>query len=426
MKNKRMKRYAIAFLLLLTVTLQACSSLGGTPASTARATWTPQAQSTDQPYYVEQSEYSFLGDDAVVAIFGSKNPEKITPLRTDNLTTDDIYDVSAITPDSMDTWSRPIMTEDKVIFFQVGGMLYKLMPGGGMSSIEIPFDEEDPVFCNWSWQGQLVCVNDLMTQGFLVDQDLDVTEMSLPAYTITSDTVAFYKPYRAGDNTMRILQTTTISVGSRFAVHYRDLDLTTLTVTDKQAVMAFNFRRKIDMTEYGSYSMPNIYELYDDQLVVLGMTDDAEQFFLQYYLGAKDDSGNWVGGTSWAEIATTEDVTPEYIKQVRTLNNQKNMFYHEFFITPWRNRLSEGKLLFPEVYNVRTGRMLINSVDAFEEREYEVKIWPYRDGWLVGTYYGFSYMNEYGYLMESYYFSDEVLALFTNDTFYTITQPMEP
>ena len=426
MKNKCMKRYAIAFLLLLTVTLQACSSLGGTPPSTARATWTPQAQSTDQPYHVEQSEYSFLGDDAVVSIFGSKNPEKITPLRTDNLTTDDIYDVSAITPDSMDTWSRPIMTEDKVIFFQVAGMVYKLLPGGGVSSIEVPFDEEDPVFCNWSWQGQLVCVNDLMTQGFLVDQDLNVTEMSLPAYTITSDTVVFYKPYRAGDNYLRILQTTTISVGSHFAVHYRDLDLTTLTVTDKQAVMAFNFRRKIYMNEYGSYTAPNIYELYDDQLTVLGMTDDAAQFFLEYNLVSKDDSGNLVSGKPWAEIAVTGDARPEYIKQDRPLYNPQNWFYDGYFITPWRNKASEGRILFPAVYNVRTGRLLLNSVDAFEEREYEVMILPYRDGWLVGTYYGFSFMNEYGYLMESYYFSDEVLALFTEDTFYTITQPMEP
>ena len=78
--------------------------------------------------------------------------------------------------------------------------------------------------------------------------------------------------------------------------------------------MAYNFRRKIDMTEYGSYSMPNIYELYDDQLTVLGMTDDAEQFFLEYYLVGIDESGNRVlrqimGGDSCQQ----EDVTDQSI-----------------------------------------------------------------------------------------------------------------
>ena len=381
---------------------------------------------TDMPYHVDVQAYSFLGDDPVVAIFGSSDPEVATPLHFDNLTTDDTYDVSAITPSPMVTWSRPIMTADKVIFFQVGGMLYKLLPGGGVSSIEIPFDEEDPIFCNWSWQGQVVCVNDLMTQGFLVDQDLNVTEMSLPAYRIANDTVAFYKPYRAGENTMRILQTTTTLVGSRFAVHYRDLDLTTLTISDNQAVMAFDFRRKIDMNEYGSYTTPNIYELYEDKLYVIGMTDDAEQFFLEYYLAAKDDSGNWAAGKVWGEIATRADETPEYIKLDQYLSNPESTFYHEHFITPWRNQPNIYKTWFPEVYDVRTGRMLFTSVDAFEEREYEVKIWPYQDGWLVGTYYGFSYMNEYGYLMENYYFSEDVIELLADDDFYTITKPMEP
>ncbi|MBG0786288.1 MAG: hypothetical protein H0S79_14420 [Anaerolineaceae bacterium] len=432
-----MKRNVIGALLLLAIALQACSFLGeNTPDMAARATWTPQPLMTDEPYHVEVQDVSYFGDDTVVAIFGSQDPEDTAPLHVFNLTTEDVYDVSALTPGPISTWSRPIMTEDKQLFFQIGDTLYKLSPGGDVASIEVPFNEEDPVFCNWSWQGQLVCVNDLMTEGYLVDQELNVTAMSLPAYTIANDTIAFYAPYRAGENTMRILQTTTNSVGSRFAVHYRDLDLTTLTITDQQLVMAYDFRAKFYMNNTGGYSSPYVYQLGQDTLEVLGMTDDGEQIFLQHYIVSMDDLGNWVDGKLWGRIATPRDEMPIYFELDSSLVRAGNWLSDEHLITPWVF-IGGYTRLWPEVFDIRTGELLFVSVNSLGQERVFTVILPYRDNWLAMANYGVSILNEFGYIMKEYYFPDEIIEALSyegghvgiNGMEYilcTISQPMEP
>ncbi|QRN82775.1 hypothetical protein JR338_10180 [Chloroflexota bacterium] len=427
MKNQCIKRNVIGALLLLAITLQACSFLGeNTPDMAARATWTPQPQMTDEPYHVEVEKVSYFGDDTVVAIFGSQDPEDTAPLQMFNLTTDDFYDVSALMPGPINTWSRPIMTAEKQLFMQIGNMLYKLSPGGGVASIVVPFNEEDPIFCNWSWQGQLVCVNDLLTEGLLVDQELNVTEMSLPDYTIANDTIEFYAPYRVGENTMRILQTTTNSVGSRFAVHYRDLDLTTLTVSDQQLIMPFDFRRKMHMNEYGAFETPNVYELGDDYLNVLGMTDDGELIFLEYTIVSKDDLGNTVAGKLWGEIATPQVEIPAAVKLPHFVGRSINWFYHDHMISPWQYYEGYRARVWPEVYDLRTGDLLFSSSNAFGSSRIVSEILPYRENWLVLVNYGASFMNEYGFYMTTYYWPDEILEAFTEDGSCTITQPMEP
>lgn len=438
LKNQSVKRNVLGALLLLAITLQACSFMGeSTPDMAARPTWTPQPQMTDEPYHVEVDEVSYFGDDTVVAIFGSQDPEDTTPLQMFSLTTEDVYyDVSALTPGPISTWSRPFMTEDEQLFFQIGDMLYKLSPGGGVASIEVPFNEEDPIFCNWSWQGQLVCVNELMTEGFLVDQDLNVTEMSLPAYAITDDTIAFYAPYRAGENMMRILQTTTTTVGSRFAVHYRDLDLTTLTITDQQLVMAYDFRAKFYMNNVGSYSSQYAYQLGQDTLEVLGMSDDGEQIFLQHYVVSLDNTGNWVDGKLWGRIATPRDEMPIYFELYSSRVRSGSWFYDEHLITKWMH-LGGYNRLWPEVFDIRTGELLFISVNTLGQERVFTVIQPYRENWLAMANYGVSILNEYGYNVKDYYFPDEIIETYLGEdgdsitnglgyVLYTITQPMEP
>ncbi len=252
-----------------------------------------------------------------------------------------------------------------------------------------------------------------------------MTEMTLPAYAIANDTVAFYAPYRAGENTMRILQTTTNSVGSRFAVHYRDLDLTTLTITDQQLVMAYDFRRKIYMNDYGSYSTPNIYELGQEYLDVLGMTDDGEQIFLEYTILSKDDLGNVVAGKLWGEIATTRDEIPVHIDLDSYLPRSGTWIYREHFITLWEN-LGGYRRLWPDVYDIRTGELLFESANTLGQERIYSEILPYQENWLVILNYGASFMNEYGFYMMTYYWPDEILEAFTKDGLSTISQPMEP
>ena len=118
-------------------------------------TWTPIAQPTDQPYQIATESLSYFGQLPVLVIFGSQDPMDTSPLRVLNISTNDVYDVSTITPAPASTWSRPIVAEDKEVYFQVGGTLYVLSPGGQVRSIELPYDEENPAYCNWSWKASL-------------------------------------------------------------------------------------------------------------------------------------------------------------------------------------------------------------------------------------------------------------------------------
>ena len=179
-------RFAMGVLLFLTFALTACFSMDGQePDMSARATWTPVAQPTDQPYQVEAKVPPYFGETPAVVIFGSQDPNDDSPLQAINLSTEDDYDVAALTPGPISTWSRPIMAEDNTLFFQIGPKLYKLLPGGGAASVDLPFDENDPVFCNWSWKGQIVCLNGLMTEGYLVDQDLNLKCRCQPIHPLT-------------------------------------------------------------------------------------------------------------------------------------------------------------------------------------------------------------------------------------------------
>ena len=173
-------------------------------------------------------------------IFGSQNTDDETPLKILNISTDDVYDVSTITPAPVSTWSRPIVAENKDVYFQVGGILYVLSPGGQTRSNELPYDVENPAYCNWSWKGQLVCLNDVMTAGFLVDQDLTLVEMDLPANSGDVSEV-YYEPYRVGENRIRIVQVRTKTVNGRETVFFKELDLETLTIQSQQIRIEADF-----------------------------------------------------------------------------------------------------------------------------------------------------------------------------------------
>jgi len=430
-RSKTQAPAVIGILLILAFALQACSSLGGlvgsAPEATARATWTPEPHPTDMPIQIEIEDYSYFEGVPVLAIFGSEDPESTAPLQAQNISTEDVYDVSALNPGPISTWSRPIMAEDKDIFFQIGPTLYALSPGGGVSSIEIPFNEEDPVFCNWSWQGQLVCLNGLMTQGFLVDQDLNAVEIPLRAYRVADDSVAFYAPYRVGESTMRILQTTTNQVGGLFAIHYRDLDLNTLTVSDQQIIMNYEFRRSLYMGNSAVGSEPLFYELSQDYLDVLGITDDGEKIFLQSSFAGSDQAGNVIEDMLLAEIYDIQDEEPVQVEMAVEINRRENRIYQDHLITPWLYYEGESRYpVWPAVYDLKTGEKLFDSSKIFSYDDYYTEILPFGENWLVGCFYGVSFVNQYGLQMTAYYFTEEIVDAFIDAGSYTVTQPMEP
>ena len=442
-KNKNVNRKRsqaltiVGALSILTLTLAACSSLGGLtsndPEGVVRATWTPEVHPTDLPYRVESENISYFGDAPVVAIFGSADPADNSPLQAFNLSTEDEYAISALTPGPISTWSRPIMAENKNLYFQIGSQLYLLTPEGSTSVVGLPFDEGDPVLCNWSWQGQLVCLNALMTEGYLVDQDLNVVEMPLPAYTVTDESVDYYPPYRAGENTMRILQTQASWSGGLWTVHFRDLNLETHNVTSQQIQLNYNFGRTyaFGSGDYGAgYASPeaDIYTQSDEALVVLGMTDDGQKILIQSALERWDDLGELISVRDWVEVYDKSTETPTHVETPFNLNDldNHNHIYQNHLITNWR--YNEGRTRFPiwpGVFDLETGELLFNTFDVYGTADYYTEIQPYGEDWLLKSFYGVGFLNQHGIYFTTYNFPAELANAFEDAT-YKLTQPMEP
>jgi hypothetical protein len=303
----------------------------------------------------------------------------------------------------------------------MGSKLHKLIPGGDVTSIDLPFDVEDSVFCNWSWKGQVVCLNDLMTQGYLVDQSLNVVEIPLPAYSINEDSVEFYPPVRAGENGIRILQTQANPVGGRFMVKYRELDLSTLAISDEQIPLNFDFKHITSL----STSSSEDFEISQDYIDVLGMTEDGKSIFLQYYVASWDAQGNFVDGFLLAHVYNEYDETPVMFNNRTYLNREEIWFSGNYLITNWEY-FQVNSAIWPRVYSLETAEELFNALDGFDDRVMFTRIFPYGENWLVGSYYALAFFNEFGINMDTYYFPDEMIEAYSDDGQYIVSQLMEP
>ena len=182
-----------------------------------------------------------------------------------------------------------------------------------MTSIDLPFDEENPVFCNWSWQGQVVCLNGLMTEGYLVDRDLEVVEMSLPDYAPADGTVAFYPPYRVGENVLRIVQKTTSRAGNQVVINYKELDLETLSIADRQERFDFDFNRKMMPPYTVQQDEYDLYAQAEGELDVIGMTDSGDKAVLQSTLQKRNEEGQITTSIAWVELFDQQAEFPEYL-----------------------------------------------------------------------------------------------------------------
>jgi hypothetical protein len=302
------------------------------------------------------------------------------------------------------------------------------LPQGGAGAIDLPFDVEDPVFCNWSWQGQVVCLNGLMTEGYLVDQDLNLVEMPLPAYTPADDTAAFYPPYRVGENAIRIVQKTASQTGGRPGVFYRELDLETLTIVNEQARFDLQFGRRFIPSNHVAYSEANMYDQFDGPLDVLGMPDDTKKVIIRTLMEKRDDEGDLTDTVSWIEIYEQGGDWPEYIGDYPSnFISSEKIFYRNQMVTLYKYVEEEMREpLFPGVYDLEMGLRLFDSTIVFGDPVMPVVILPYGEDWLVGSYYGLGLVNQTGNHIITEYFPDEIVEAYGDVGLYVVSQPMEP
>lgn len=416
----------VIVLIFLVLTLQACSSLSDVnQAASTKATWTPVVQPTDQPYQVKTETLSYFGNTPVLVIIGSQDPEDAMPLKLLNISTEDDYDVSSIPPASVNIWSRPIVAENKEVYFQVGDMLYVLSAGGQTRSIELPYDVENPAYCNWSWKGQLVCLNNAITTGFLVDQDLNVIEMQLPA-DAWIDGEAYYEPYRVGENVIRTIYTIPEISNVRATVFYKDLDLETLTVQSK--------RIRIEEDLYGTfYDGPTTNELdlmainrKEGEIDVIGISESGDKVYLASHVTYTQPHRG--GGTKtrwWTDVYDGSEMdTMNFDFEIITSVGKK--LTGDYLITGWLFDPENGINEQPTVYDLDAGKIVLSASGSILVTEIVNFILPYADGWIAGDTLGMYYYRSSGNLMISYSFPEEIVVSMGPDSYYTVSQPMEP
>ena len=407
--------------ILFMFCLQGCGFQGQQQEMIPIRTWTPIAQPTDRPFRVQPENLSYFGETPVLVIFGSQDPMDTSPLRVLNISTDDVYDVSTITPAPTNTWPRPVVAEDKEVYFQVGGTLYVLSPGGQVRSIELPNNEENPAYCNWSWKGQLVCLNNAMTTGFLVDQDLNVVEMNLPVDERFDDE-GYYKPYRMGENTIRSVQSVTVIKDGKPEVIVKDLNLETQKIETKTISLELDFETYYGVSDKaGKFT---ILKRLNETIGVLGVSDDLEAIYLYSAFQVILDDGDQV-------VYQAEDYdVANAITRMMSWNgddiNDKNWFYHNYLITAFDKDENSQTQRWLSIYDLDMGVLYFDTyqVDTFEDGINFIL--PYGDNWIVGDSSGLQYVWGKGNVIWTYMFPKKIAASMGSDSIFTITQPMEP
>lgn len=416
--------FGVLFFLLLG--LSACSpSTGLDQAAEVRATWTPIVQPTDQPNKIKTETLSYFGETPALLIFGSQDPADDTPLKVLNISTDDDYDVSTITPAPVNTWSRPIAAENKTVYFQIGGMLYVLSPGGQTHSIELPYDEENPAYCNWSWKGQLVCLNDSITTGFLVDQDLNVVELELSADGGDASDV-YYEPYRVGENGIRTIQVTPEVTNRRATVFYKDLDLETLTVQTQQIRIEEDFNQEFTSMKNRNELDVMVLNRIEGEIDVIGISDSGDRV---YFASHVTYNYPYRGGSTktrwWVDVydgSTLETLNPDF----EIFHDVDKIFKAGYLITGWLFDPGSGVVEQPTVYDLEVGEIVFSALGSLDNNEIINFILPFGDGWVAGDSLAVYYYRSNGGLMVTFDLPEEIIASMGPDSYYTITQPIEP
>lgn len=411
----------LIFLALLMLYLQGCSSLGEEQVIPVGATWTPEIYSTDQPFQVRTEDVSYFGSTPVLLFFGSIEPGDASPLRVINISTDDTYDASAIPPAPASEWSRPITAENRDVFFQVSDTLYALSPGGSSRSVALPYDQLDPAYCNWSWKGKLVCLNTAMSTGFMVNQDITVEALDLSANTGVG-TEWLYEPYRVGENTIRSVQSATVIEDGKPVVIVKDLNLETQKIETKTISLELDFETYYGvLDEAGKFT---ILKRLNETIGVLGVSDDLEAIYLYSAFQLISDDGDQV--VYQAEDYGVTNAHTRIMDWGVNDNKGENRFYHGYLITALDKDENGQAQSWSSIYDLDMGVLYFDTYQVDTLEDGINFILPYGEHWIVGYSSGLQYVWGKGNVIWSYIFPEEVAASIGSDSFYTITQPMEP
>jgi hypothetical protein len=231
-----------------------------------------------------------------------------------------------------------------------------------------------------------------------------------------------------GENVLRIVQKTTSRAGSQVVINYKELDLETLSVADRQERFDFDFNRKMMPPYTVQQDEFDLYAQAEGDLDVIGMTDSGDKAVLQSTLQKRNEEGQITTSIAWVELFDQQAEFPEYLGEFPiNVDNPEKSFYQNHFITVWLYFEQETPVpRFPGVYDLETGLLLFDSTNVFGNTRMPAVILPYGDDWLAGCYYGLGFVDGGGHFLKTEYFPIEIIETYGDVERYVVTQPMEP
>lgn len=416
--------------------LSSCVATKEVPVENFVATWTPIPHATSEPLTIEAQLYQSFGDLPLLAFFFDGGAEK-SSVEIANLTTEDVYDDSALKNVSTDGWNRPLMLEDKTAFLQIQNQLFILKPDERTEIVEIPYNQENPVFCSWFVEEKLYCLSNDFSEGFTLDSDKEVNQLTLPAQNPNFKSDA-YSPFKLENGKLRSIQKEIVDSGEKgsrfiydrdvefdvFFVSFRDFDFVTGGVEEQSLNMEYypdtiissGWRDADGTDQILSYTraegIPHVRginsgldKLYLDSFWIVEGHDYIEKWVEEYVF----EDGLFVTTTSPGNSESGE------VKQ----------FFGNSVITDRPLDQNGTKFGWPQMIDLDTAKDHLDIISLISPEEPMIQILPYGDNYLICTSDKIYHTQMTTIILQVIDLPEEMSERFGENTTYTITNVLE-
>ena len=418
----------VSMLLLLS----SCVATKEAPVENVVATWTPIPHTTSEPLTIEPQVYQSFGDLPLLTFFFDGDAEN-SSVEIANLTTEDVYDDSALQDVSTKGWNRPLMLEDKTAFLQIQNQLFILKPDEKAEIVEIPYNQENQVFCNWFVEEKLYCLSNDLSEGYTIDSDKEVNQLTLPAQNpnIKSDA---YPPFKLGNGKLRSIQKEIVDSGEKGSkfIYDRDVefDLFFLSFRDFDFVTGEVEEQRLNMEYYPETIISSGWRDADgtDQILsytraeglphVRGINLALDKLYLDSYWNVEghDYIEKWVEEYVFEDglfVTTTSPGSSE--------SGEVKQFFGNSVITDRPLDQNGAKFGWPQVIDLDTAEDKLDISSLIPPEEPMIEVLPYGENYLICTSNKIYHSQMTSIILQMIDLPEEMSGKFGENTTYTIT-----
>lgn len=425
-----MKKRCLLIVSMLLL-LSSCVATEEAPVENFFATWTPIPHTTSEPLTIEPQLYQSFGDLPLLAFFFDGGAEN-SSVEIANLTTDAVYDDSVLQDLSTKGWNRPLMLEDKTAFLQIQNQLFILKPDEKTEIVEIPYNQENPVFCNWFVDQKLYCLSNDFSEGFTLDSDKEVNQLTLPAQNSNFKGV-FYSPFNLEDGKLRSIQKEIVDSGEKgskftydrdvefdvFFLSFRDFDFVTGEVEEQRLNMEYYPETIISSGWRDADGTDQIlsYTRAEGIPHIRGINQGLDKLYLDSYWNVEghDYIEKWVEEYIFEDglfVTTTSPSSSE--------SGEVKQFFGNSVITDRPLDQNGVKFGWPQMINLDTATDQLDISALILPEEPMIEVLPYGENYLICTSNKIYHSQMTTIILQVIDLPEEMSGKFGENTTYTI------